>query len=162
MFVSYRGRAAVRLNSGVRCPMKDQGQFSKEEQAAMKARAAELKAQAKAGKKRADGEAQVLAAIKEMPDSDRKIAQMIHAVVARVAPQLWPKTWYGMPAYASDEKVVCFFQSAKKFGTRYATFGFSDEASVDSGDMWPTAYAVIAANPEVEKKIAALIKKAIK
>ena len=146
----------------VRCPMKDKGQFSKEEQAAMKARAAELKAQAKAGKKRADGEAQVLAAIKEMPDSDRKIAQMIHAVVARVAPQLWPKTWYGMPAYASDEKVVCFFQSAKKFGTRYATFGFSDEASVDSGDMWPTAYAVIAANPEVEKKIAALVKKAIK
>ena len=141
--------------------MTDKSGFTKDEKAAMRARAAELKAEAKADKKRAGGEAQVLSVIKDMPPSDRKIAEMIHAVVARVAPDLWPKTWYGMPAYAKDGKVLCFFQSAKKFGTRYGTFGLSDKAAVDAGEMWPTAYAVIAASPEVEKKIATLVKKAV-
>lgn len=142
--------------------MKVQGKFSKEELAAMKARAAELKAEAKAHQKRSDGEAQLLAAIREMSESDEKIARAIHAVVSEVAPSLWPKTWYGMPAYLKDGKVVCFFQAAKKFGTRYATFGLSDNANLDAGNMWPTAYAVLEVNPDVERKIAALVKKAIR
>lgn len=142
--------------------MKDQGKFSKEERAAMKARAAELKAEAKSDKKRSDGETQVMTAIQEMPESDQKIARAIHAIVAEAAPSLRPKTWYGMPAYEKDDNVICFFQAAKKFGTRYATFGLSDKANLDSGEMWPTSFAVLEVSPEVKKKIAALIKEAVR
>ncbi len=141
--------------------MKDQAQFSKAEQSAMKARAAELKAEAKASKKRSDGEAQVMAAIKKMPQADADIARAIHEIVSQTAPALWPKTWYGMPAYAKDGEVICFFQAASKFGTRYSSFGLSDKAKLDSGQMWPTAFAVVAIHPEVRKKIAALIKQAL-
>lgn len=141
--------------------MSNPGSFSKEEKAAMKARAAELKAEAKADRKRAEGEAQVLAAISQMAPSDRKIATAIHALVARSAPALWPKTWYGMPAYAREGQVLCFFQAASKFGTRYATFGFSDKAGLDAGELWPTAFAVLEVTPAVERKISTLLKKAM-
>lgn len=117
----------------------------------MKARAAELKAEAKADKKRSEGEAQVLEAIEEMPNKDAEIAKVIHAIVSEVAPELWPKTWYGMPAHAKEYKVVCFFQAASKFGTRYATFGLSDKANLDRGLMWPTAFAIVEVNADVKK-----------
>lgn len=140
--------------------MKDSGGFTREERAAMKARADELKAEARAGKKRQDGEAEVLARISEMSEPDRAIATRLHELVAAHAPTLAPKTWYGMPAYAADGKVVCFFQSAQKFGTRYATLGFSDKANLDDGDLWPTTFALANLTPAVEKKVSALIRKA--
>jgi hypothetical protein len=141
--------------------MKDSGKFSKEELAAMKERARELKAEARSDKKRADGEADVLAKIKEMPEPERKLAKRLHDLILTSSPALSPKTWYGMPAYAKGDKIVCFFQSAKKFGTRYATLGFSDHAQLDDGPMWPTAFALIELNEVIEKKVVNLIKKAV-
>ena len=136
--------------------------FSAEERAAMKERAAENRAQARRGKRQgaSDGNAEVLAKIAEMPSVDRALAERIHAIVTATAPDLSPRTWYGMPAYARDGKVVCFFQSAEKFKTRYATFGFSDAANLDEGNVWPTAFALTALTSADEAKIAALVKKA--
>ena len=124
----------------------------------MKERARELKAEAQ----RADGENALLAKIAEMPESDRTMAERLHAIVKASAPSLLPKTWYGMPAYAdADGKVVCFFQSAQKFGARYATFGFNDVANLDDGAMWPTSFALKELTPAGEAQIAALVKKAV-
>ena len=127
--------------------------FTAEERTAMKERAQELK--------KAGGESDVLAKIAEMPKSDRAMAKKIHAIVKATAPGLSPKTWYGMPAYAKDGKVVCFFQSAHKFKSRYATFGFNDAANLDEGGMWPTSFALKKLTASEEKKIAALVKKAV-
>ena len=127
--------------------------FTAEERAAMKERAEELK--------KAGGESDVLAKIAEMPKSDRAMAKRIHAIVKASAPGLSPKTWYGMPAYAKDGKVVCFFQSAHKFKSRYATFGFNDAAKLDEGGMWPTSFALKKLTAAEENKIAALVKKAV-
>ena len=135
--------------------------FTDEERAAMKERAQELKAGARANKDKADGESAVLAKIAEMPEPDRAMAKRLHAIIKASAPALSPKTWYGMPAYAKDGKVVCFFQSAQKFKTRYATFGFSDEANLDEGAMWPTAFALTALTAADEARIGALVKKAV-
>jgi uncharacterized protein YdhG (YjbR/CyaY superfamily) len=139
--------------------------FTDEERAAMKERAQELKAEARRGpranKKKADGESDVLAKIAEMPGPDRAIAKRLHAIVKASAPDLSPKTWYGMPAYAKDGKVVCYFQSAQKFKSRYATFGFSDEANLDEGAMWPTSFALKKLTAAEETKIGALVKKAV-
>jgi uncharacterized protein YdhG (YjbR/CyaY superfamily) len=131
--------------------------FTAEERAAMRERAHELKA---AGRK-ADGEAEVLAKIAELPEPDRGMAERLHAIVTASAPSLSPRTWYGMPAWAKDGKVVCFFQSALKFKTRYATFGFSDEANLDEKEMWPTAFALKKLTAAEEKRISALVKKAV-
>jgi len=131
--------------------------FTAEERAAMRERAREQKAAA--GK--ADGERDVLEKIAEMQDSDRAIAERIHAIVKANAPGLSPRTWYGMPAYAKDDKVVCFFRSAQKFKTRYATFGFSDKANLDDGAMWPTDFALKKLTAAVEKRIAALVRAAV-
>ena len=135
--------------------------FSAEEKAAMRAYAQELKAQARADRTREDGEREVLAAIAAMPESDRAMAGRVHALVKAHAPALVPRTWYGMPAYALDDKVVCFFKDAQKFKDRYATFGFTDKARLDDGAMWPTAFALKAISADVEKRIAALLKKAL-
>jgi uncharacterized protein YdhG (YjbR/CyaY superfamily) len=134
--------------------------FTAEERAAMKERARELKAEGTRSKK-ADGESELLAKIAEMPEADRAIAERIHAIVTASAPELWPKTWYGMPAYAKDGKVVCFFQSAEKFKARYATFGFNDKANLDEGNMWPTAFALTKLTAAEEAQIEALVKKAV-
>jgi uncharacterized protein YdhG (YjbR/CyaY superfamily) len=134
--------------------------FTAEERAAMKARAAELKAEERASKNRAEGERQVREAIAAMPPKDRAMAKRIHAVVTGVAPGLEPKTWYGMPAYARDGKVVCFFQNAGKFKMRYATFGFNEGANLDKGAMWPVAFALTELTDAEEAKIRALVKKA--
>jgi len=137
--------------------------FTDEERAAMKERAQELKATARrsprAGK--ADGESAVLAKIAEMPEPDRVMAGRLHAIIKASAPALAPRTWYGMPAYAKDGNVVCFFQSAQKFKTRYATLGFSDKANLDEGTMWPTTYALTELTADGEARIAALVKKAV-
>ena len=136
--------------------------FSAEEKAAMKERAKELKAEERASKDRAAGENDLLAKIAEMPEPDRSMAARLHAIVKASAPALSPKTWYGMPAYARDDKVVCFFTPASKFNARYATFGFNDSASLDEGDMWPTSFALKELTAAEEKKIAALVKKAVR
>ena len=135
--------------------------FTTDERAAMKERAKELKAETRADKDRAAGESDVLAKIAEMPELERVMATRLHALIKASAPVLSPKTWYGMPAYARDGKVVCFFQSAQKFNTRYATLGFSDEANLDEGAMWPSAFAVKELNPADEARIGALVKKAV-
>ena len=135
--------------------------FTAEERAAMKERARELKAEARANKSRADGESDVLAKIAEMQGPDRAMAKRLHAIVKASAPDLSPKTWYGMPAYAKDGKVVCYFQSAQKFNSRYATFGFSDEANIDEGAMWPTSFALKELTAADEARIGALVKKAV-
>jgi uncharacterized protein YdhG (YjbR/CyaY superfamily) len=137
--------------------------FSDEERAAMKERAQELDAEARRGSsaKKADGESDVLAKIAEMEGPDRAMAERLHAIIKASAPALSPKTWYGMPAYAKDGKVVCFFQSAHKFKSRYATFGFSDEANLDEGSMWPTSFALKELTAAEEAKIVALVKKAV-
>jgi uncharacterized protein YdhG (YjbR/CyaY superfamily) len=137
--------------------------FTNEERAAMKARAQELKTGARRGARaaKADGESDVLAKIAEMSEPDRAMAERLHAVIAASAPSLSPKLWYGMPAYAKDGKVVCFFQSAQKFKSRYATFGFSDEANLDEGAMWPTAFALTELTDADEARIGALVKKAV-
>jgi uncharacterized protein YdhG (YjbR/CyaY superfamily) len=131
--------------------------FTAEERAAMKERAQELKAEAR----KADGESALLAKIAEMPEPDRALGTRVHEIVKASAPELEPKTWYGMPAYARDGKVLCFFQSADKFKSRYATFGFSDEANLDEGAMWPTSFALKKLTGTEEAKIAALVKKAV-
>jgi len=131
--------------------------FTAEERAAMKERAQELKAEAK----KADGESAVLAKIAEMEEGDRTMAERIHAIVRASAPGLTPRLWYGMPAYAKDGKVVCFFQGAQKFNTRYATLGFSDEANLDEGNMWPASFALKELTAADEARIAALVKKAV-
>ncbi|MCE7945939.1 MAG: DUF1801 domain-containing protein [Chloroflexi bacterium CFX4] len=128
----------------------------------MKARAKELKAEARAEKDKAAGENAVLAAIAEMPDPDQTMAKRLHEIIKANAPILSPKTWYGMPAYAKDGKIVCFFQSAHKFGARYATFGFNDAANLDEGDMWATSFALKALTAAEEAKIIALVKKAVR
>ena len=135
--------------------------FTDEERAAMKERAKELKAEARANKNKAEGESDVLAKIAEMSEPDRSMAKRLHAIIKASAPVLSPKTWYGMPAYARDGKVVCFFQSAQKFKSRYATFGFSDEANLDEGAMWPTSFALKGLTAAVEAEIGALVKKAV-
>jgi uncharacterized protein YdhG (YjbR/CyaY superfamily) len=135
--------------------------FTVEERAAMKERAKELKAEARAGKDRAAGERAVLEAIAEMPGPDRAMAKRLHALVEASAPELTPKTWYGMPAYAKDGKVVCFFQSASKFKSRYATLGFSDEANLDEGALWPTSFALKKLTPVEEARVGALVKRAV-
>jgi uncharacterized protein YdhG (YjbR/CyaY superfamily) len=135
--------------------------FTDEERAAMKERAKELKAEARANKSKADGERDVLAKIAEMPEPDRAMAERVHAIVKASAPALSPRTWYGMPAYAKDGKIVCFFQSADKFKARYATFGFNDTANLDDGAMWPTSFALKAMTAKEEAKIGALVKKAV-
>jgi uncharacterized protein YdhG (YjbR/CyaY superfamily) len=137
--------------------------FSDEEKAAMKARARELKAEERANKDRAAGESAALAAITAMPEPDRAMAKKLHEIIKASAPDLAPKTWYGMPAYANqDGKVVCFFTAASKFNSRYATFGFNDDAHLDDGAMWPTSFALQELNEAAEKKIAALVKKAVR
>jgi hypothetical protein len=142
---------------------KASGRFSDEERGAMKERAQELKAAARRGPRadKADGESAVLAKIAEMPEPDRALGERLHAVIKASAPALSPRLWYGMPAYAKDGKVVCFFQSAQKFNTRYATFGFSDEANLDEGAMWPTAFALTELTAADEARIGALVKKAV-
>ena len=132
--------------------------FTDDERAAMRERAQELKAPT--GK--AEGESAVLAKIAEMAAPDRALGRRLHAIIKASAPYLWPKLWYGMPAYAKDGKVVCFFQDAQKFKTRYATFGFSDEANLDKGAMWPTAFALKELTAAEETKIVALVKKAVR
>jgi uncharacterized protein YdhG (YjbR/CyaY superfamily) len=137
-------------------------EFSAEERAAMKERAREVKAEARrdTGDK-AGGESDVLAKIAEMPGPDRALAKRLHALIKTTAPALSPKTWYGMPAYARDGKVVCFFQSAAKFKSRYATLGFSDEANLDEGSMWPTSFALTELTAAEAARIGALVKKAM-
>jgi uncharacterized protein YdhG (YjbR/CyaY superfamily) len=135
--------------------------FTDEERAAIKARAQELKAEARANKNRAEGERDVLAAIAAMQEPDRAMAERLHAIVQASAPDLWPKTWYGMPAYAKDGKVVCFFKSAEKFKSRYATFGFEEAANLDEGAMWPTSFALTKLTAADEARIGALVKKAV-
>ena len=135
--------------------------FTAEERAAMKERAQELKAEARASKNKAEGESDVLAKIAEMQAADRALAKRLHAIVKANAPDLAPKTWYGMPAYAREGKVVCYFQSAGKFKSRYATFGFNDVAKLDDGSMWPTSFALKKLTAADEKRIAALVKKAV-
>jgi uncharacterized protein YdhG (YjbR/CyaY superfamily) len=141
--------------------MQESEGFTAEERAAMKERAKELKAEARASKKKADGERDLLAKIAEMPEPERAMAERLHEIITASAPVLWPKTWYGMPAYAKDGKVVCFFQSADKFNTRYATLGFSDAANLDEGAMWPTGFALKELTAAEEERIAALVKKAV-
>ena len=135
--------------------------FSDDEKAAMKERAKEQKAAARRGAEEADGERDVLAKIAEMPKSDRVMAERIHVIVKASAPVLTAKTWYGMPAYAKDGKLVCFFKAADKFKSRYATFGFEETANLDDGDMWPASFALKGWSPAIEKKVLALVTKAI-
>jgi uncharacterized protein YdhG (YjbR/CyaY superfamily) len=135
--------------------------FTDEERGAMRERAQELKADARRGKSKADGESDVLAKIAAMQEPDRAMAERLHAIVKASAPALSPRTWYGMPAYAKDGKVVCFFQSAQKFKTRYATFGFSDKANLDEGAIWPVAFALKELTATEEARIVALVKKAV-
>jgi uncharacterized protein YdhG (YjbR/CyaY superfamily) len=136
--------------------------FTDEERAAMKERAQELKAAARLNKDKADGESDVLAKIAEMQEPDRSMATWLHAIIKASAPALSPKTWYGMPAYARDGKIVCFFQSAQKFKTRYSTLGFSDTAHLDEGDLWPVAFALKDLTATAEARISALVKKAVR
>jgi len=135
--------------------------FTDDERAAMKARAQELKAEARANKGKADGESAVLAAIAALQEPDRAMAARLHEIIKASAPALSPKTWYGMPAYAKDGKVICFFQAASKFNTRYATFGFQHDAALDEGAMWPVAFALKELTATEEERISALVKKAV-
>jgi uncharacterized protein YdhG (YjbR/CyaY superfamily) len=137
--------------------------FTDEERAAMKGRAQELKAETRRGPRadKAGGESDVLAKIAEMPEPDRAMGKLLHEIIKASAPDLSPKTWYGMPAYAKDGKVVCFFQSAQKFNSRYATFSFSDKANLDEGAMWPTSFALKELTATEEAKISALVKRAV-
>jgi uncharacterized protein YdhG (YjbR/CyaY superfamily) len=136
--------------------------FTDDEKAAMKERARELKAEARANKERAAGESDLLAAIAKMKEPDRSMAKRLHEIITASAPALMPKTWYGMPAYANaDSKVVCFFQAASKFNTRYATLGFQHDANLDEGNMWATGFALVKLSPAEEARISALVKKAV-
>ena len=151
--------------SAKRTTGKASNRFTDEERAAMRERAQELKAGARRGprasKNNADGESDVLAKIAEMPEPDRAMAQRLHAIIKASAPTLSPRTWYGMPAYAKDGSVVCFFQSSHKFKARYATFGFSDKAKLDEGTVWPVAFALKKLTAADEARIGALVKKAV-
>ncbi|MBW8879315.1 MAG: DUF1801 domain-containing protein [Acidobacteria bacterium] len=149
--------------SGKSTTAKASKEFTDEERAAMRERAQELKAATRRGPRagKADGENDVLAKIAEMPEPDRAMAERLHAIIKASAPALSPRTWYGMPAYAKDGNVVCFFQSAQKFKTRYATFGFSDKANLDEGAMWPTAFALKELTAAEEARIGTLVKKAV-
>jgi uncharacterized protein YdhG (YjbR/CyaY superfamily) len=153
-----------RVKSAKRAPAtnKTSKGFTDEERAAMKERAKELKTEARRGARAdaPDGESEVLAKIAELPEPDRTKAERLHAIVKAGAPDLSPRLWYGMPAYARDGKVVCFFQGAQKFKTRYATIGFSDKANLDEGAMWPTSFALTELTPATEARIAELVKKA--
>ena len=141
---------------------KESGGFSAEERAAMKERAAELRAEGKKGAKAADGLQAVLDSIAKMAPEDRALAERVHVTVTEAAPELAPKTWYGMPAYANEDgKVVLFFQDSGKFNYRYSTLGFQDTANLDDGDIWPTSYALMKWSPAVEKKVVALVRKAV-
>ncbi|HTX18927.1 MAG TPA: DUF1801 domain-containing protein [Bacteroidota bacterium] len=140
---------------------KNSASFTADEKAAMKARALEVKAEARANKDKAEGEKLALAAIAAMKEPDRSKAKRIHEIIKAQAPELWPKTWYGMPAYAREGNVVCFFQAAEKFKSRYATLGFSDKANLDDGAMWPTTFALRELKPAEEARIVALLKKAV-
>jgi uncharacterized protein YdhG (YjbR/CyaY superfamily) len=135
--------------------------FSAEEKAAMRERARELKAEERWNKNRAEGERALLAKLAEMPESDRALGERLHAIVSASAPALSPKLWYGMPAWAKDGKVLCYFQGASRFDARYATFGFNDNATIDKGAMWPTSFAITELNAADEAKLAALVKKAV-
>ena len=149
------------MNPGKSTTKKPKG-FTDEEKAAMRNRAQELKAEARANKDKAEGESALLAAIAAMQEPDRSMAKRLHAIIKASAPALSPKTWYGMPAYANkDGKVVCFFQTAQKFNTRYATFGFNDAANLDEGALWPVAFALKELTATEEAKIVALVKKAV-
>ena len=150
--------------SGTGSPSRDEetGEFTAEERAAMKERAKEMKAARRGKAAGTDPEPEVLAKIAEMPEPERGMAARLQEIIKAAAPALAPKTWYGMPAYANkDGKIVCFFQSAQKFGSRYATLGFNDSANLDDGNLWPTAFALKALTPAEEQKIAALVKKAV-
>jgi uncharacterized protein YdhG (YjbR/CyaY superfamily) len=136
--------------------------FTADEKAAMRERAKELKAESRASADRADGERDIRAKIAEMPAPDRVIAERLHALIARTAPELAPKTWYGMPAYTKDGKIVCFFKAADKFKSRYATFGFEENANLDDGAMWATSWAITKLTAADEAKIGALVKKAVR
>jgi uncharacterized protein YdhG (YjbR/CyaY superfamily) len=149
---------ADKQKSAKRSTSKASNGFTAEERAAMKERARELKAEGQ----KADGERDVLAKIAEMPKPDRAMAERIHAIVRASAPDLTPRTWYGMPAYAKDGKVVCYFTPASKFKSRYATLGFNDAANLDDGAMWPTSFALKELSTAEEKKIGALVKKAVR
>lgn len=141
---------------------RESGGFSAEERAAMKERAAELRAEGKSGAKRADGLQAVLDRIAQMDPEDRALAERVHVAVTTTAPELSPKTWYGMPAYTNaDGKVVVFFQDAGKFSYRYSTLGFQDAANLDDGDMWPASYALVRWSPEVERKVVELVRAAV-
>jgi uncharacterized protein YdhG (YjbR/CyaY superfamily) len=141
-------------------PKKDTG-LTDAEKAAMKETLKERKAEERMNKNRAEGEKALLDKVAEMPAAERKMAERIHEIVTTTAPELMPKTWYGMPAYARDGKVVCFFQAASKFESRYSTFGFNDTANLDDGAMWPTSFALVELTAAEEKKISQLVKKAI-
>lgn len=134
--------------------------FTPEERAAMKERATEIRSARRRGAK-ADREGEVLEKIADMPEADRGMAQRVHEIVRETAPQLTSRLWYGMPAYAKDGKVLCFFQAASKFGARYATLGFDETAALDDGEMWPTAFALVELTPSVESRIAALVRTAV-
>jgi len=137
-------------------------EWSDEEKAAMRERAKEMKAEARASKNRDEGEKMIFAAIAKMPEPDRSMAKRIHEIVTKNAPELMPKTWYGMPAYADkDGKVICFFQAASKFSVRYSTFGFQPDAKIDEGNMWAASWAIIKLTSAEESKIASLVKKAV-
>jgi uncharacterized protein YdhG (YjbR/CyaY superfamily) len=144
-------------------PKKRSDGFTEEERAAMRERVKEIKASSRRGSRasKADGESDVLAKIAEMPKSDCILAEGIHKIIRATAPDLTPRTWYGMPAYAKEDKVLCYFQSAQKFKSRYATLGFSDKASLDDGDLWPTVYAVKELTSEVKAQIARLVEQAV-
>jgi uncharacterized protein YdhG (YjbR/CyaY superfamily) len=142
-------------------PKKNEQGFTDTEKAAMKERAKELKAEARANKNKAEGESDVLAKIAEMPEPERAMAQRLHEIIKANAPALSPRTWYGMPAYAKDGKIVCFFQSAQKFNSRYATLGFNDTANLDEGAMWPTAFALKELTAAEEAMISELVRKAV-
>ena len=156
-------RATQKSTKSTTATGKNSRGFTEEERAAMKERAQELKAEARRGPRadKAGGESDVLAKIAEMPEADRAMAKRLHEIIKASAPALSPKLWYGMPAYANDGKVLCFFQSAKKFNSRYATLGFSDKANLDEGAMWPTSFALKELTATEEAKIGALVKRAV-
>ncbi|MCX4650133.1 MULTISPECIES: iron chaperone [unclassified Streptomyces] len=163
MMNTQRTTKSAKSTTGTVTADKTYDGFTEEERGAMKERAKELKASPRRGSRtaKADGDSEVRAKIAEMPDADRAIAERIHDIVRTSAPDLAPKLWYGMPAYARDGKVVCFFQSAQKFKTRYATLGFSDLAKLDDGTMWPSAYALTELNADDETRMAELVKRAV-
>jgi uncharacterized protein YdhG (YjbR/CyaY superfamily) len=162
---AHRGRTAMadtKKSTKSTATEEPAGGFSETEQAAIKERAQELRAAQRGGRKKADDESAVLTTIAAMPQPDRGIAERLHAVITDVAPDLAPRLWYGQPAYAKEGKVVCFFQSAAKFKTRYGTLGFSEQANLDNGAMWPTAFAVTEWTGAVEETIGELVKKAVR